>query len=347
MLLNPSANQVYRQSTGPLACAELEATTDFARSIDISSIGNAEAVHFSSDEIDELALAAQSSLLVGFEDCDGLLRPLDLPDLRVMDDDLLTIPKYPGKTNEAFTRLLLHLTVAQVSRPGPLSILDPLAGRGTTLLAAWQAGHHGYGVEADAKAFEALSSYLTTYLRTKRIKHSLHVNPVRRDGRLIGRKLEAEVRLDQPTQSLPPRPGRPQLQMTVFTGDTRESAALFGRKRFDAIVTDSPYGIVHGAEHRRTSGSVRNQSSHSHQPAPSRDRSPADLLSQAIPVWRSQLKSGGALGISWNTYTLPRSEMLAMLEQAGFHPLNDGPWLSFSHRVDASINRDLVVATAA
>ena len=28
-----------------------------------------------------------------------------------LDDDLITIPKYPGKTNEQFTKLLLNVTV--------------------------------------------------------------------------------------------------------------------------------------------------------------------------------------------------------------------------------------------
>ena len=31
------------------------------------------------------------------------------------DDDLLTIPKYPGKTNEQFTRLLLNVTLASTA----------------------------------------------------------------------------------------------------------------------------------------------------------------------------------------------------------------------------------------
>ena len=113
-------------------------------------------------------------------------------------------------------------------------------------------GHHGFGVEADEKAFDALASYLKTYLRTKRIKHSAQVSRVRREGRSLGRRLDAEARLDEATHDHPAQPGAPRLKMTVFTGDTRDSAALFGRKRFDAIVTDAPYGVVHGAEQNRT-----------------------------------------------------------------------------------------------
>lgn len=322
MLLSPSANRVYRQATGKLAAAELTVTADFASRIEVTTLAGCDALSFDADQIDELVLAAQSAQLVTFEMCGDLLRPLELPDLRVMDDDLVTIPKYQGKTNEGFTRLLLHLTLSQVARPGPLTVLDPLAGRGTTLLAAWQTGNHGFGVEADDKAFDALASYLKTYLRTKRIKHSAQVSPVRREGRSIGRRLDAEARLNEATR----------LTMTVFTGDTRDSAALYGRKRFDAIVTDAPYGVVHGAQRRDS----RNQRQ--------RDRKPADLLAEAIGVWASQLKPGGALGMSWNTFTLPRATVIDLLHEAGLHPLDTGAWRDFAHRVDSAINRDLVVA---
>ncbi len=333
-LLSPTANRVYRQATPALAAAELAVTADFAREISATKLGAADALRFVADEVDELVLAAQSAHLVSFEETPGGLRPLDVGTTAVFDDDLVTIPKYQGKTNEMFTRLLLHLTLSQIDRPGPLEILDPLAGRGTTLLAAWQAGHHGFGVEADDKSFEALAAYLKTYLRTKRLKHSAQVSPVRRDGRSVGRRLDAEVRLGEATHDQPARPGMPTLTMTVFTGDTRDSAALYGRKRFDAIVTDAPYGVVHGAEQGRSGKSGRQ-----------RDRSPGALLAEAIPVWRGQLRPGGALGISWNTLTLPRDELVGMLADAGLTVLDAPAWRGFEHRVDSSINRDLAVAT--
>jgi hypothetical protein len=331
MLLSPAANHVYRQASGALAAAELAVTAPFAHSIRQTTLAGAAALEFEADELDHLRLAAQSTQLVTFERVGDLLRPIELPRLAFFDDDLVTIPKYQGKTNEVFTRLLLHLTLSAVQRPGPLDVLDPLAGRGTTLLAAWQAGHHAYGVEADDKSFEALSAYLKTYLRTKRIKHSAQVSPVRRDGRAIGRRLDAAARLGEATSAAPARPGMPTLQLTVFTGDTRDSAVLYGRKRFDAILTDAPYGVVHGAY--RAKG-----------PSP-RDRSPRQLLSEAIPVWRGQLKPGGALGISWNTLTLPRAELGRILLDAGLRPRDDDPWQQFGHRVDSSIHRDLMVAT--
>ena len=151
-----------------------------------------------------------------------------------------------------------------------------MSGRGTTLSTAWILGHHAYGVESDPKAVEAQATFLRTYLRRKRIKHRLTTTPVRRDGRTLGRRLDAEVH--------PPN-GDPALELSVFTGDTRDSAALYGKRTFDAVVTDAPYGIVHGARRDAKSGKG------------GRDRSAAELLAEAIGVWARQLRPGGSLGL--------------------------------------------------
>ncbi|PZM50447.1 site-specific DNA-methyltransferase, partial [Salmonella enterica subsp. enterica serovar Derby] len=128
---------------------------------------------------DLAAVARSSAALACFEYRGDLLAPLELPQVDVVDEDLVTIPKYRGKTNEQFTRLLLNLTLASLEgrcatrrdEGQRLAILDPLAGRGTTLECAWRAGHNGFGVEQDAKAVEALAAHVTTWLRRKHLKH--------------------------------------------------------------------------------------------------------------------------------------------------------------------------------
>ena len=184
-------------------------------------------------------------------------------------------------------------------------------------------GCNAAGVEVDAKAVEAYASYLRTYWRRKRLKHSVEVSPVRREGKIIGKRLEAEV--------TPAGRQRP-VALTVFSGDTRQSAALFGKRRFDAVVVDAPYGVVHGS---RTD--VRGVSG-------KRDRSAVGLISEALPVWALQLRIGGALGLSWNTIGLRRERLLDLVVAAGLEPLDFGPYLDFEHRVDSSIRRDIVVA---
>ncbi|RLO25715.1 SAM-dependent methyltransferase, partial [Serratia marcescens] len=62
------------------------------------------------------------------------------------------------------------------------------------------------------------------------------------------------------------------------------------------------------------------------------------------PVWAGQLRHGGALGMSWNTLGLSREHLVTILSAAGLTPLDDDLWHQFSHRVDSSIHRDLIVA---
>ncbi len=324
MLRTPSANRVYAGEAGPLAAAELGLTGAFATEIAEEMLARVGYLGFSAPPLGETHLAtvaAQSACFALFELDAGLLRPVELPTPYALDDDLVTIPKYQGKTNEQFTQLLLNVTLAAVTREptGPRQVLDPLAGRGTTLSMALLLGHDAYGVEADAKAFEQMVSFYKTYLRRKRIKHTADVHPVRREGKAIGKKFEASLTTASGTR-----------QVVAFTGDARASAELFGRKRFDAIVADAPYGVAHGATGVRAAGR--------------RDRSPAGLLRAAVPVWASQLMHGGALGLSWNTLGLARQDLADMLAEAGLSVCEGGHWDRFAHRVDSSIKRDLIVA---
>lgn len=311
MLLSPTVNRVYAGSTPQLAAAELRATCPDAQDIEATELAGVGYLAFNAEEAPLATIARQSSALALFEHEGELLRPVALPDVFVLDDDLVTIPKYPGKTNEQFTQLLVNVTLAAIDREpdGRRQILDPLAGRGTTLSTVLRLGHDAYGVELDVKAFEAMAAFYKTYFRRKRAKHSAEITPVRRGGHSLGKRFDLTLGSQQ---------------ASVFTGDGRDSAKLYGKKRFDAIITDAPYGIAHGAT------------------TTTKDRSPAALLEQAIPVWAEQLKRGGALGISWNTFGLSREDLAVFCMEAGLEPwqLSEG----FDHRVDSSIKRDLLVA---
>ena len=310
MLVAPSANRVYAEAAPALAVAELAVTTGIEGAHRIR-IAGVDYVGLGTDRLDPAQLARQSSALALFELADGLLRPVELPRARIMDDDLLTITKYAGKTNEMFTRLLLHVTCAQVRTGGEraalpgggvqLDVLDPMAGRGTTLQAAWETGHNGFGVELDERAVEQLAAFMRTYLRRKRLKHSAEVRPVRRQGRVIGHRFDASTAPAVATSGHPAVEGAPALTMGVLTGDTRDAAALFGRRRFDAIVTDAPYGIVHGARRRGRDAAAGDGDGRA-------ERSPAALLAEAVPVWAGQLRSASRGTPSGSTGTgSPRS----------------------------------------
>ena len=326
MLRTPSANRVYAGEAGPLTAAELELTARFAREVEEADVAGVGYLSFEADELNEghlEAIARQSACFALFQSDGDLLRPVELPRTFVLDDDLVTIPKYQGKTNEQFTQLLVGVTLSAVTREptGPRQVLDPLAGRGTTLSTVLRLGHDAYGVEGDEKAFEQMAAFYKTYLRRARIKHKADTTAVRRNAKTIGQRFDATLTLDDQ-----------RLQVTAFTGDTRDSAAQFGKKKFDAIVTDTPYGVTHGSH-----TDVRGVSGR-------RDRSAAGLLREAVPVWADQLMRGGALGLSWNTLGLAREDLARFLTDAGLVVQEGGAWERFAHRVDSSIRRDLIVA---
>jgi hypothetical protein len=330
ILLAPSANRVYASEANRLVAAELKIMlgADDRPAIEPVSVAGIKYLALATESLDERvchALGRLSGCYAAFRREHDRLEPIQLTAPDLFDDDLVTIPKYPGKTNEQFTRLLINVTLGSMKRAasGPISILDPMCGRGTTLSTAMMLGCNASGVEVEAKAVEAYAAYLATYWRRKRLKHTLDVTPVRREGKIIGKRLEAEV--------IPAGRKQP-LALTVLSGDTRQSAALFGKRRFDAVVADAPYGVVHGSH-----TDVRGASG-------KRDRSAAGLISQALPVWAGQLKTGGALGLSWNAIGLKRDQLIAHIAAAGLEPLDFGPYRDFEHRVDSSIIRDVVVA---
>ncbi len=116
---------------------------------------------------------------------------------------------------------------ARVDRPRPTTtrptVLDPLAGRGTTLSWALTLGYDAVGVEVERREVEAYAAFLTTWLRRKRLKHRIGLTPLRRAGQRLGDVLEAEVGRDD-RQSLRPLRGR-------HPRDRGPAAAPAGRRR--------------------------------------------------------------------------------------------------------------------
>ena len=115
------------------------------------------------------------------------------------DDDLITIQKYQGKTNEQFTKLLLNVTLLSSSFAAglltrKLSVLDPLCGRGTTLNQALMYGFDAAGLDLDQRDFAAYRAFLQTWLQRKRLKHHVSYDgPVRRNGKVVARRLQVSM----------------------------------------------------------------------------------------------------------------------------------------------------------
>lgn len=332
ILLYPSANRVYADSSAALLRAELavfgEALSTTPGELGERRIGGVPYVTFSTaqrlSEQDVAVLSNLSALYALFELSDDLLRPVEISPLDKFDSDLLTIQKYPGKTNELFTRLLVNVTLLSTSDPtgflrGPVHVLDPLCGRGTTLNQAMTYGFDATGFELDKRDFESYEHFLKTWLRTKRIKHTAESGQLRRNKVKLGQRLEIGFGLTKEAY----RAGEVR-RITFYNCDTVTGADLLRSGSVDVIVTDAPYGVQHGS-HR----------------AEDLSRSPRELLADAVPAWVRTLRPGGALGISWNTHVTKRAELAEILTGAGLQ-VRELP--DFGHRVDQAIQRDLMVA---
>jgi tRNA G10 N-methylase Trm11 len=409
-LVLPSHNRVYADAAPALARAELAvlsaALPDGAiseESVGETVIGGVPYVTFERDDMSErdaALLANLSSLYALFEVTGELLRPVELRRLDRFDDDLLTILKYPGKTNEQFTKLLLNVTLAssafarELSSPAAadlgaaepaaadlggrrLAVLDPLCGRGTTLNQALMYGFDAYGADIDARDVEAYAVFIQRWLKDKRLKHRADFSPVRRDRKVVARRLTAEFAATKDEY----KAGDVQ-RLEVVEAETTRIGEFFRAASADLVVADLPYGVQHGSHGSHGSHGTGRPGGDRAAPrggdqAPGRGdqtprrgdqaprggdearrggdrtagdggkslaRSPLDLLRAAAPAWARALRPGGALGISWNTHVARREDAASALADAGLEVLDSAAYRAFRHRVDQAITRDILVA---
>lgn len=336
MLLLPALNRVYTGVAGRLTMAELAVLGDAALGGRIGGVAEAEIagvpyVTFTADDLsdgDVAWLSTLSSAYALFERDGDALRPVALRPPDLFGSDLLTILKYPGKTNEQFTKLLLNVTALATDRPGDLltgrlRVLDPLCGRGTTLNQAMMYGLSATGVDIDRKDFEAYGAFLKTWLRTARLKHTARAAPIRREHAVLGRRLDVELGADAERY----RSGDV-IRISMVNADTLHIGQLCKPRSFDAVVADLPYGVQHGSRN----------------PGKKLVRGPLELLAAALPGWVRTLRPGGAVGLSWNTHLARREAVAEVLAGAGLTVLDSAAHRGFEHRVDQAILRDLMVA---
>ncbi len=337
ILLQPSANRVYTGSAIDLLAAELAIMSDAVLDSPITEIRSEEIagvpyLRFTAPELSDRDVFYLSNLsgiyaLFAVQGEQPMLAPRLLNRLDVFDDDLITIQKYKGKTNEQFTKLLLNVAVlssASATRmlTEPLRVLDPLCGRGTTLNQALMYGYQGAGVDTDGGDIDAYWAFLRTWVKDKRIKHQASAGPVRRNKKTLGKRADLEFGLTKEDYK-----NGDTRTLSLVRADTTAAGDFFSPGSFDVIVTDAPYGVAHGSH---TGGGLQ--------------RRPLDLIAGAIGPWKRLLAKGGTVAMSWNTKVAAREQVTQVLTGAGLTVLDDGPYLNLGHRVDASIMRDVIVA---
>ena len=255
------------------------------------------------------------------------LKPLPLRNGSYLASDLSQVLKYKGKTNADFTAMMLHCarsaSAFALSRD-PLWVLDPVCGRGTSLFCALEEGECAIGIEMDEKALHEADVYMQHYLQYHRYKHNREEHSLTlRSG---GATRERRFTLANDTDAYKRGDTR---TLRLLHGDSAQADEMLGTSSCHLIIGDLPYGVQHAPKEGKEISSL------------------TQLLERTLPAYRRVLMSGGAIALSFNTYTLPRATVVAAMRKAGFQPLVEPPFNDFTHWVEQAVNRDMVVAIRA
>ena len=328
--LLPHANIRYQASLLMLGQAELLCLLQaMGRDAQISAerIGGSDFLTFDTeaplDEKELRLISAHSALLLLCEREGGLLRPLDKQPPMYLPKDAAELLKYKGKTSAVFTHMLLNCACAASGfflSDAPLTVLDPMCGKGTTCFCALERGWNAAGMDVDAPALQEADRFFGRYLQFHKLKHKRTTQSLTVKGRGV-----PEVRYTLADTRAHYAAGDTRT-LSLMTCDTASSASLMRKQPVELIVCDLPYGVQHAPD-----GSGRPVSFEL-------------LLKRALPAWLEALRCGGAMALSFNTLTLSRERLLALLVEAGFTPMTDGPYASMSHFVEQAVLRDVVVA---
>ena len=241
------ANIRYRESVSRLGKYEL---ISLLRSLGIDcnvfceSAGGGDFLTFECRQLSETEisfLAGHSS--VGFlaeKTSDGFLSPLGFHPPGYLPEDLPEVLKYKGKTSVPFTMMMLNVALSLTPFGGsavPLTVLDPLCGKGTTCFCALQRGMNAVGMDLDQKSIREASDYFSRYLKYHQLKHT-----IQHRSETIGSSsvpVTAFVFSDTKEHYA----AHDTRSLLLAHGDTVLSPALFRRNPAHLIIADLPYGI--------------------------------------------------------------------------------------------------------
>lgn len=340
ILQHPGHNRVYYMSAGKLALAECEIALSkigiSTESLDIIDLKGILYVVFNSEEAlkdDELKLISRLSFVFAMyeiRDIDGeeCLVPLQQFDYTHIDPKISSILKYSGKTNELFTKMMVNVALlASKFNYDNINLLDPVAGKGTTLYEAAVYGFNAYGIEPDSKSVHETNTFFKKYLERERYKHVF--NKRQMNGR---NKAEAHFMHEYTYARNKEEFKSEELTRTlgVLGGEAQRADEYFKPNTFHIIVGDLPYGIAHGNRGPKNYGTIT--------------RNPSELLEQSLDAWYEVLKVGGVVVVAWNSYIVTKKRVADIFAKHGFDVLDNPPYDQFEHNVDRSIRRDMIVA---
>lgn len=314
LLISPAARSAYFSDYLAVAKAELKFILDLEK-CKLEQKGELEFLTVSMHE-EQLTSALSLSFVMGaFEKTTTGLIPIDQsPHLR-LHSDFVFGSKYKGKTNEHLTKLLINLGLGchkDIERSN-IKLLDPMCGRGTTLMWALRYGMNCRGIEREISVLPEVRQHLKKWCKLHRQKHSLKEGFVAKaNKKQSGKFIEL---------TLPEKNAAPELKAQIICGDTREADSLLHGEKFHIIASDLPYGIQHTTQDGK--------------------RNPIETLNECAYSWKRCLKPNGHIVLAYNKYIPKREAIIDAFTSVGMtHVAFEAP-----HRMSESIVRDIVIFT--
>jgi tRNA G10 N-methylase Trm11 len=239
---------------------------------------------------------------------------------------MVQILKYNGKTNEQFTRLMVNLAVSACNTNSrKITLLDPMCGKGTTLYEGLIRGYDVKGIEINGQWTKEIETYLIRFLKEGRYKHKAIRS---KQSNAKGKKIADVFNITLAADKVDYNDGKTQM-FQLFNADTTMANILIKKKSCDMIVSDLPYGVQHKSKDNKGLKT---------------SRSPLELIKVAIPAWNYAIKRNGSIVLSYNEFTMKYKDIAQVLGENGFRVLDEHPYNDYLHRVNQSINRNLIVA---
>ncbi len=327
--MTPHANIRYREAQTMLGQKELRCLLGSAGlccDVGTTVIGGVTFLTFECDALTDAQLATisrHSTALLICQRQEELLRPLQKVSHDYLTEDLAEVLKYKGKTSAVFTKMMLNCALSAsdfAGTEGPLTVLDPMCGKGTTCFVALQQGMNAAGVDVDRRDLKEAADYFERHLQFHRLKYRLD-----QGSRTVRKHAvpEAVYTLADTKEHFKEGDTR---TLSLYLGDTGLTGELMKKTPAHLIVADLPYGVQHAPQDGK------------------RTESFAQVMNRVLPVWHAALRKGGAIALSFNTLTLKKSVLRDMLSAAGFTPLTEAPYDDFQHFVETAVTRDFIVA---
>ena len=339
ILFNPGHNRVYFESSIILSVSEFRIVTKSFNSIidnvEYASIEGIKYLVFDTRRLlnsSEIKAISNLSFMYAFfkvesiNDC-TYLSPIELQRVEYIDEGISSILKYSGKTNEIFTRMMINIASSFHTDVKNIKLLDPVSGKGTTLYEGLVKGFDVYGIEIGDKVVGEAVLFMKRFLENARYKFeytSIKISGPNKSYTALKHTFTvAKTKEEQKNRNTK--------IIEFISGNSVYANKYYKKEYFDIIVGDLPYGIQHGNVTKEKQSSIT--------------RNPSELLKLCLPAWVDVLKHKGTIVISWNKNVLSRKDIEQIFQENNLLIEKEEVYMSFVHRVDQSITRDILVAT--